>query len=86
MSYRQSKMYKLTTDLKDLPQQSVSSKRNLQVVYQMVYLKTMDKNTRAVCRVFTVIFSCLDIPVKYSLSLFIYISIILSRNHKFTVS
>ena len=32
MSYRQSEMYKLTTYLKDLPQQSVSSKKNLQVV------------------------------------------------------
>ena len=32
MSYRQSQMYKLTTYLKDLPQQSVSSKKNLQVV------------------------------------------------------
>ena len=32
MSYRQSKIYKLTTYLKNLPQQSVSSKRNLQVV------------------------------------------------------
>ena len=32
MSYRQSKMYKLTTYLKNLPQQSVSSKRNLQAV------------------------------------------------------
>ena len=31
-SYRQSEMYKLTTYLKDLPQQSVSSKKNLQVV------------------------------------------------------
>ena len=31
MSYRQSEMYKLTTYLKDLPLQSVSSKRNLQV-------------------------------------------------------
>ena len=31
MSYRQSEMYKLTTYLKDLPQQSVSSKKNLQV-------------------------------------------------------
>ena len=33
MSYRQSEMYKLTTYLKDLPLQSVSSKKNLQVVY-----------------------------------------------------
>ena len=32
MSYRQSEMYKLTTYLKDLPLQSVSSKKNLQVV------------------------------------------------------
>ena len=32
MSYRQSVMYKLTTYLKDLPLQSVSSKKNLQVV------------------------------------------------------
>ena len=32
MSYIQSKMYKLTTYFKNLPQQSVSSKRNLQVV------------------------------------------------------
>ena len=32
MSYRQSEMCKLTTYLKDLPQQSVSSKKNLQVV------------------------------------------------------
>ena len=29
MSYRQSEMYKLTTYLKDLPLQSVSSKKNL---------------------------------------------------------
>ena len=34
MAYRQSEMYKLTTYLKDLPQQSVLSKRNLQVVDQ----------------------------------------------------
>ena len=36
--------------------------------------KTMDKNTRVLrrARVFTIIFSCLDIPVKHSLSLFIY--------------
>ena len=32
MSYRQSVMYKLTTYLQDLPLQSVSSKKNLQVV------------------------------------------------------
>ena len=32
MSYRQSEMYKLTTYVKDLPLQSVSSKKNLQVV------------------------------------------------------
>ena len=32
MSYRQSEMYKLTTYLKDLPEQSVSSKKKLQVV------------------------------------------------------
>ena len=32
MSYRQSEMYKLTMYLKDLPQQSVSSKKNFQVV------------------------------------------------------
>ena len=34
MSYRQSEMYKLTKYLKDLPQQSVSSKKNLQAADQ----------------------------------------------------
>ena len=32
MSYRQSEIYKLKKYLKNLPQQSVSSKKNLQVV------------------------------------------------------
>ena len=38
MSSRQSEMYKLTTYLKDLPLQSVSSKKNLQVVYHLKIL------------------------------------------------
>ena len=35
MSYTQSKMYKLTTYLKNLPQQSVSSKRNQNFFYRV---------------------------------------------------
>ena len=48
MSYRQSEMYKLTTYLKDLPQQSVLSKKNLQVVdkFRTCELFLCSKNKR----------------------------------------
>ena len=56
MSYRQSEMYELTTYLKDLPLQSVSSKKNLQVVKWIFLLARfgyiLDYEFRKTCELF----------------------------------